>query len=196
MFSLVGRSTVLQARRSQVQTLMRSLNFSNWYNSLSCTMAWGQHSVLREMGAFDIPRWVEGEGWRMSGWSLTPAASELSAYRTRGTSTACHRDSFTFFAFAFVPANWTIWPALWWTSDSRGDASRVPDEIVWSSVRESSKAARNFRLSQLRAHDKDEGSVGGAESSSRTRGALSQRPRCRHFGEYSFLRASVAQNIP
>jgi hypothetical protein len=71
---------MLQAGRSRVQVLMRSLDFFSWSNPSSRTMALGSTQPLTEMGTENILRIILGVkgGRRVGLTALPPSVSRLS----------------------------------------------------------------------------------------------------------------------
>jgi hypothetical protein len=96
--SVVGWGTMLQARRSQDQIPMRSLNFFNLPNLFSCIMDLGSTQHLTEMCARNILGIFLGVkgGWHVELANLPPSMSWLS--RKCG-----NLNTFTFY---FYPKLW------------------------------------------------------------------------------------------
>jgi hypothetical protein len=97
--SVVGWGTIQQAGRSQFRFPMRSLDFFNWPNPSSRTMALGSAESLTEMSTRNLP-WGKGRSERKV-VNLT-AVRELRRFRILWASTACCRDSFNFTFFIFM----------------------------------------------------------------------------------------------
>jgi hypothetical protein len=102
--SVVGWGTMLQAERSPVQIPMRSLDFFNWPNPSSCTMALGLTQPLTGMSSRNRPG---GQGRPASGADNLTTICEptvLKMWQPQHLTTlwgfmACYRDSFTFLGF-------------------------------------------------------------------------------------------------
>jgi hypothetical protein len=103
---IVGWGTMLQAGRSWVLFLMRSLDFFNWPNPSSRSMALGSTQPLTEMSTRNIH---VGKGWLARKADLT-AIWEPRRLTTVWASMACYRDSFTALCL-HVPEDRT--PELW-----------------------------------------------------------------------------------
>jgi hypothetical protein len=100
--SVVGWGTMLQAGRSRIWFPTTSLDFFNWPNPSSRTVALGLTQRLREMSIRNLPG-GKGRPAREAG-SLTATCEpiilkiwEPRRLTTLWASTACYRDSFTFF---------------------------------------------------------------------------------------------------
>jgi hypothetical protein len=92
--SVVGWGTMLQAGRSRVRFLVRSLDFFNWPNPSRRTMALGSVQPLTEMSIRNIPG-CKGRPVRKA-YSLTAICEliwEPLRLTTLWASTVCYRDS-------------------------------------------------------------------------------------------------------
>jgi hypothetical protein len=76
--SVVGWGTMLQAGRSRVPVPVMSLNFHNWLNSSSRTMALGSTQPLTGMSEYLEDSWGEKGGRRLRLTTLLPSVSRLS----------------------------------------------------------------------------------------------------------------------
>jgi hypothetical protein len=105
--TILGWGTMLSARRSWVQIMMKSLDFFNVCNPSSRTMALGSTQPLTEMSTRNLPGGVkDGQHIRLA--TLMPSVSRLSRkmweprhLTTLWTFMACHGDSFTFYNMLF-----------------------------------------------------------------------------------------------
>jgi hypothetical protein len=100
--SVVAWSTMLQAERWRFRFPMRSLEFFNWPNPSSRTMALGSTQPLTKMSTRNLPRGKKRPARKAD--NLT-AICESSVYKmweprrltTLWASTACYRESFAFY---------------------------------------------------------------------------------------------------
>jgi hypothetical protein len=97
--SVFGWGTILQAGRSRVRFPMRSLNFFNWPNPSSRTMALGSTQPLTEMSTKNLPG---SKGWPEHKADNLTAICKPTVYKmweprrftTLRAFTACYKDSF------------------------------------------------------------------------------------------------------
>jgi hypothetical protein len=101
--SVVGWGTMLQAAKSRFRFPMRSLDFFNWLNPSTRTTVVGSTQPLTEMNTRNLPGELNG-GRRITVITSLPSVNRLSkkygildVLTTLWASTACYRDSFTFY---------------------------------------------------------------------------------------------------
>jgi hypothetical protein len=120
--SVAGWGTMLQAGRERIWFPVTTLNFFNWSNLSSSTMALELTQRLTEMSSRNLPG---DKGWPALKADNLTAICEPSVYKVweprRLTNvwaaTICYRDSFTFLSFNMKYLNNSIAKVVFSTAD-------------------------------------------------------------------------------